>query len=142
MPEVTSISLAGGAMATNNKVVAIAGTYNEKPLFVYTGNPLTAFTLFIFYRWISNAIFGSQLAELTDLQSYDTWSDLPSSKSDCPWLEACHCQSTGLNSSPDLQSQTLPETGSQKEQVLAPALAGLLVAGAAGLFSWRRKTNT
>ncbi|KXT77158.1 hypothetical protein STRDD10_00071 [Streptococcus sp. DD10] len=49
-----------------NKVVAIAGSYKEQPMFVYAGNPTNRLHTIHFYRWISNAIFGSQLASLTD----------------------------------------------------------------------------
>lgn len=49
-----------------NKIVAISGKYNENPLFVYAGNPTNRLHTIHFYRWISNAVFGSQLANLTD----------------------------------------------------------------------------
>lgn len=124
-----------------NKVVAIAGTYNEKPLFVYAGNPTNRLHPVHFYRWISNAIFGSQLAELTDLPSPTT----PDPTYQAPSQTVLDWKPATVN--PPAQtvvltykSQTLPETGSQ-ETSASFALAGLLVAGAAGLFLLKKKED-
>ncbi|WP_270661306.1 LPXTG-anchored zinc carboxypeptidase [Streptococcus anginosus] len=51
-----------------NKIVAISGSYKEQPLFIYAGNPTNRLHTIHFYRWVSNAIFGSQLAQLKDLE--------------------------------------------------------------------------
>ena len=51
-----------------NKIVAISGNYKEQPLFIYAGNPTNRLHTIHFYRWVSNAIFGSQLAQLKDLE--------------------------------------------------------------------------
>lgn len=124
-----------------NKVVAIAGTYNEKPLFVYAGNPTNRLHPVHFYRWISNAIFGSQLAELTDLSSPAT----PDPTYQAPSQTVLDWKPATVN--PPAQtvvltykSQTLPETGNQ-ETSASFALAGLLVAGAAGLFLLKKKED-
>ena len=124
-----------------NKVVAIAGTYNEKPLFVYAGNPTNRLHPVHFYRWISNAIFGSQLAELTDLPSPTT----PDPTYQAPSQTVLDWKPATVN--PPAQTvvltynnQTLPETGSQ-ETSASFALAGLLVAGAAGLFLLKKKED-
>ena len=124
-----------------NKVVAIAGTYNEKPLFVYAGNPANRLHPVHFYRWISNAIFGSQLAELTDLPSPAT----PDPTYQAPSQTVLDWKPATVN--PPAQtvvltykSQTLPQTGSQ-EKPASFALAGLLVAGAAGLFLLKKKED-
>jgi len=50
-----------------NKIVAISGNYKEHPLFVYAGNPTNRLHTIHFYRWVSNAVFGNQLAELKDM---------------------------------------------------------------------------
>ena len=124
-----------------NKVVAIAGTYNEKPLFVYAGNPTNRLHPVHFYRWISNAIFGSQLAELTDLPSPaapDPTYQVPS-QTVLDWKPATvnpPAQTVVLT----YKSQTLPQTGSQ-EKPTSFALAGLLIAGAAGLLLLKKKED-
>lgn len=124
-----------------NKVVAIAGTYKEQPLFVYAGNPTNRLHPVHFYRWISNAIFGSQLAELTDLSSPAT----PDPTYQAPSQTVLDWKPATVN--PPAQtvvltykSQTLPETGNQ-ETSASFALAGLLVAGAAGLFLLKKKED-
>ena len=124
-----------------NKVVAIAGTYKEQPLFVYAGNPTNRLHPVHFYRWISNAIFGSQLAELTDLPSPAT--PVPTyqapSQTVLDWKPATvnpPAQTVVLT----YKSQTLPQTGSQ-EKTASFALAGLLIAGAAGLLLLKKKED-
>ena len=124
-----------------NKVVAIAGTYKEQPLFVYAGNPTNRLHPVHFYRWISNAIFGSQLAELTDLPSPAT----PDPTYQAPSQTVLDWKAATVN--PPAQtvvltykSQTLPQTGSQ-EKTASFALAGLLIAGAAGLLLLKKKED-
>ena len=124
-----------------NKIVAIAGTYNEKPLFVYAGNPTNRLHPVHFYRWISNAIFGSQLAELTDLPSPTTPDPTYQAPSQTvlDWKPATvnpPAQTVALT----YKSQTLPQTGSQ-EKTASFALAGLLIAGAAGLLLLKKKED-
>ena len=51
-----------------NKIVAISGSYKDQPMFIYAGNPTNRLHTIHFYRWVSNAIFGSQLAQLKDLE--------------------------------------------------------------------------
>ena len=124
-----------------NKVVAIAGTYKEQPLFVYAGNPTNRLHPVHFYRWISNAIFGSQLAELTDLPSPAT----PDPTYQAPSQTVLDWKPATVN--PPAQTivltyknQTLPQTGSQ-EKTASFALAGLLIAGAAGLLLLKKKED-
>ena len=124
-----------------NKVVAIAGTYNEKPLFVYAGNPTNRLHPVHFYRWISNAIFGSQLAELTDLPSPTT----PDPTYQAPSQTVLDWKPATVNPPArtvalTYNNQTLPETGSQETRA-SFVLAGLLVAGAAGLFLLKKKED-
>lgn len=124
-----------------NKVVAIAGTYKEQPLFVYAGNPTNRLHPVHFYRWISNAIFGSQLAELTDLPSPAT----PDPTYQAPSQTVLDWKPATVN--PPAQtvvltykSQTLPQTGSQ-EKTASFTLAGILIAGAAGLLLLKKKED-
>ena len=124
-----------------NKVVAIAGTYKEQPLFVYAGNPTNRLHPVHFYRWISNAIFGSQLAKLTDLPSPAA----PAPTYQAPSQTVLDWKPATVN--PPAQtvvltykSQTLPQTGSQ-EKTASFALAGLLIAGAAGLLLLKKKED-
>lgn len=124
-----------------NKVVAIAGTYNEKPLFVYAGNPTNRLHPVHFYRWISNAIFGSQLAELIDLPSPAT----PDPTYQAPSQTVLDWKPATVNPPArtvalTYNNQTLPETGSQETRA-SFVLAGLLVAGAAGLFLLKKKED-
>lgn len=124
-----------------NKVVAIAGTYNEQPLFVYAGNPTNRLHPVHFYRWISNAIFGSQLAELTDLPSPAT----PDPTYQAPSQTVLDWKPATVNPPArtvalTYNNQTLPETGSQETRA-SFVLAGLLVAGAAGLFLLKKKED-
>ncbi|KXT83610.1 hypothetical protein STRDD11_01389 [Streptococcus sp. DD11] len=129
-----------------NKVVAIAGTYQDQPLFVYAGNPTNRLHPIHFYRWISNAVFGSQLAELTDYLPAieDPGSVTPAtyqgpSQTVLDWkptASAAPAQTIQLTYS----SNALPQTGS-KENSSSFALASFLIAGAAGLLLWKKKEN-
>lgn len=49
-----------------NKVMAISGELLGQPLFVYAGNPTNRQHPVHFFRWVTNAIFGSELATLKD----------------------------------------------------------------------------
>ena len=49
-----------------NKVMAISGELLGQPLFVYAGNPSNRQHPVHFFRWVTNAIFGSKLASLMD----------------------------------------------------------------------------
>ena len=49
-----------------NKVMAISGELLGQPLFVYAGNPTNRQHPVYFFRWVTNAIFGSKLASLMD----------------------------------------------------------------------------
>ncbi len=54
-----------------NKIVAIAGNYQDQPVFIYAGNPTNKVHPVHFFRWVSNALFGSQLASLEDLPAVE-----------------------------------------------------------------------
>ena len=49
-----------------NKVMAISGELLGQPLFIYAGNPTNRQHPVHFFRWVTNAIFGSKLASLMD----------------------------------------------------------------------------
>ena len=60
------------------KIVAIDGSYNDQPLFVYAGNPSNRQHTHYFYRWLANAIFRAEPAYLVDIRPSDqSSSDLP-----------------------------------------------------------------
>ena len=52
--------------ALANKFMAISGELLGQPLFVYAGNPTNRQHPVHFFRWVTNAIFGSKLASLMD----------------------------------------------------------------------------
>ena len=116
-----------------NKIVAISGSYKEQPLFIYAGNPTNRLHTIHFYRWVSNAIFGSQLAQLKDLE-----------KEQKPSTEVVEiinqkpqtCQATTLRYTPQPQIMNatrkaqLPQTGSKENQSsLVIASMFILVSG-------------
>lgn len=116
-----------------NKIVAISGSYKEQPLFIYAGNPTNRLHTIHFYRWVSNAIFGSQLAQLKDLE-----------KEQKPSTEVVEIinqkpqagQATTLRYTPQPQIMSatrkaqLPQTGSKENQSsLVIASMFILVSG-------------
>lgn len=122
-----------------NKIVAISGSYKEHPLFVYAGNPTNRLHTIHFYRWISNAVFGSQLAELKDpvqepsVEIVEIVNQKP---------QASQATITTYKPTPQLVSVTqqaqLPETGS-KENTALFAVASVLIATSSGLFLLKKK---
>lgn len=122
-----------------NKIVAISGSYKEHPLFVYAGNPTNRLHTIHFYRWISNAVFGSQLAELKDpvqepsVEIVEIVNQKP---------QAGQATITTYKPTPQLVSVTqqdqLPETGS-KENTALFAVASVLIATSSGLFLLKKK---
>ena len=122
-----------------NKIVAISGSYKEHPLFVYAGNPTNRLHTIHFYRWISNAVFGSQLAELKDpvqepsVEIVEIVNQKP---------QAGQATITTYKPTPQLVSATqqaqLPETGS-KENTALFAVASVLIATSSGLFLLKKK---
>lgn len=51
-----------------NKTIAISGMFNGQPMFIYAGNPVNKTHTINFYRWVSNAIYGTDLANFTTIQ--------------------------------------------------------------------------
>lgn len=122
-----------------NKIVAISGSYKDHPLFVYAGNPTNRLHTIHFYRWVSNAVFGSQLAELKDpvqepsVEIVEIVNQKP---------QAGQATLTTYKPTPQLVSATqqaqLPETGS-KENTALFAVASVLIATSSGLFLLKKK---
>lgn len=142
-----------------NKIVAISGKYNENPLFVYAGNPTNRLHTIHFYRWISNAVFGSQLANLTDYilpsptpnpipqpqpltpPTYQAPSKTYQAPNQTrlefkPATKVDPVQEISLTNSRD----SLPKTGTQ-EMTEGFKLASILIACSAGLFLLKKKED-
>lgn len=142
-----------------NKIVAISGKYNENPLFVYAGNPTNRLHTIHFYRWISNAVFGSQLANLTDYilpspnpipipqpqpltpPTYQAPSKTYQAPNQTrldfkPATKVDPVQELSLTNS----RESLPKTGTQ-EMTEGFKLASILIACSAGLFLLKKKEN-
>ena len=124
-----------------NKVVAISGTYNDNPLFVYAGNPTNRLHTIHFYRWISNAVFGSQLAVLTDLPNPET-SDPTYQAPSQTWLDFNPATNIGPVQKIPLtySSHSLPKTGTQESSPHFQ-LASVLIACSTGLFLLKKKED-
>lgn len=142
-----------------NKIVAISGKYNENPLLVYAGNPTNRLHTIHFYRWISNAVFGSQLANLTDYilpnptpnpipqpqpltpPTYQAPSKTYQAPNQTrldfkPATKVDPVQEISLTNSRD----SLPKTGTQ-EMTEGFKLASILIACSAGLFLLKKKED-
>ncbi|RSJ42972.1 Zinc carboxypeptidase [Streptococcus gordonii] len=142
-----------------NKIVAISGKYNENPLFVYAGNPTNRLHTIHFYRWISNAVFGSQLANLTDyILPSPTPNPIPQPQPLTPPTYQAPSKTyqapnqTRLAFKPATKVEpvqeipltysrdSLPKTGTQ-EMTEIFKLASILIACSAGLFLLKKKEN-
>lgn len=51
------------------KTVAISGEYKGNPMIIIAGNPVNKKHTINFYRWVSNAIFGTKLSQFVDDQA-------------------------------------------------------------------------
>lgn len=142
-----------------NKIVAISGKYNENPLFVYAGNPTNRLHTIHFYRWISNAVFGSQLANLTDyILPSPTPNPIPKPQPLTPPTYQAPSKTyqapnqTRLDFKPATKVEpvqeipltysrdSLPKTGTQ-EMTEGFKLASILIACSAGLFLLKKKED-
>ena len=142
-----------------NKIVAISGKYNENPLFVYAGNPTNRLHTIHFYRWISNAVFGSQLANLTDyILPSPTPNQIPQPQPLTPPTYQAPSKTyqapnqTRLDFKPATKvdpvqeisltnsRDSLPKTGTQ-EMTEGFKLASILIACSAGLFLLKKKED-
>ena len=142
-----------------NKIVAISGKYNENPLFVYAGNPTNRLHTIHFYRWISNAVFGSQLANLTDyILPSPTPNPIPQPQPLTPPTYQAPSKTyqapnqTRLDFKPATKVEpvqeipltysrdSLPKTGTQ-EMTEGFKLASILIAFSAGFFLLKKKED-
>lgn len=142
-----------------NKIVAISGKYNENPLFVYAGNPTNRLHTIHFYRWISNAVFGSQLANLTDyILPSPTPNQIPQPQPLTPPTYQAPSKTyqapnqTRLDFKPATKvdpvqeisltnsRESLPKTGTQ-EMTEGFKLASILIACSAGFFLLKKKED-
>ncbi|MBP2624026.1 M14 family metallopeptidase [Streptococcus oricebi] len=125
-----------------NKTVAIAGSYQGQTMFIYAGNPSNRLHPVHFYRWLSNAIFGSQLATLQDLaqdpgvEQVEVLTARPQARP----LSQTTSQGATYQAQPQVMRAgvQLPQTGS-KEDATAFLLAGLVLATSSGLILLKKK---
>ncbi|MET3557037.1 LPXTG-motif cell wall-anchored protein [Streptococcus rupicaprae] len=47
-----------------DKLLAIDGVYGDQPIFIFAGDPVNKLNSIYFYRWVSNAIFRGEVANL------------------------------------------------------------------------------
>lgn len=115
-----------------NKVVAIAGNHQGYPVFIYAGNPTNKVHPVHFFRWVSNALFGSQLATLEDLPPVEILVPQPIKEENTEESKA-----TLLVKQTGSSQKQLPRTGSQTNYI-AIALGSLLL----GTIIFRKKERS
>lgn len=122
-----------------SKTVAIAGMYQDQPIFIYAGNPTNKVHPVHFFRWVSNALFGSQLATLEDLPpveilvpqpkptSPDQADDAPAHPLPMPvTIRFDKAESKESSSQHENEETSLPKTGSEFNY-FATALGSVLL---------------
>ena len=119
-----------------NKVMAISGEFMGQPLFVYAGNPTNRQHPVHFFRWVTNAIFGSELATLTD---YVPPKD--PDRVEVPIHNQTLVQAANYQASPAVQEQAkaelLPETGESSSAHFV--LSSFLLAVSGGFLLLKKK---
>ncbi|HEM3456831.1 TPA: LPXTG cell wall anchor domain-containing protein [Streptococcus suis] len=118
-----------------NKIVAIAGNYQDQPVFIYAGNPTNKVHPVHFFRWVSNALFGSQLATLEDLPAVEILVPQPEMPKNI--LDEAPKTTTVVHTTKSTDAKQLPQTG-EKTNYIAIALGSLLL----GSISLRRKKRS
>ncbi|WP_105256735.1 M14 family zinc carboxypeptidase [Streptococcus suis] len=118
-----------------NKIVAIAGNYQDQPVFIYAGNPTNKVHPVHFFRWVSNALFGSQLATLEDLPAVEILVPQPEMPKNI--LDEAPKTTTVVHTTKSTDAKQLPQTG-EKTNYIAVALGSLLL----GSISLRRKKRS
>ncbi|WP_394405020.1 LPXTG cell wall anchor domain-containing protein [Streptococcus sp. 20-1249] len=114
------------------KNVAISGSYMDQPIFIFAGNPLNKTHTLNFYRWVSNAIFGTELANFEDLPQA-TPKPITTDK---PAPLAYQPQATR----PTTPAKTLPKTGQASSPILV--IAGAMLAfGSCFLLKDKKEEN-
>lgn len=117
--------------ALEGKVMAIDGTYQDKPLFIYAGNPVNKLHTLYFYRWVSNAILRGELAAF---QAITKDPELPNQQAE-PGAKQ-------MNFVPQKTVQvqvqsTLPATGEESHSALT--VLGIAMAIGTGLFYFKTR---
>ncbi|MBS0797492.1 M14 family zinc carboxypeptidase [Streptococcus suis] len=118
-----------------NKIVAIAGNYQDQPVFIYAGNPTNKVHPVHFFRWVSNALFGSQLASLEDLPAVEILVPQPEMPKNI--LDEAPKTTTVVHTTKSTEAKQLPQTG-EKTNYIAIALGSLLL----GSIALRRKERS
>ncbi|HEM3217829.1 TPA: LPXTG cell wall anchor domain-containing protein [Streptococcus suis 2524] len=118
-----------------NKIVAIAGNYQDQPVFIYAGNPTNKVHPVHFFRWVSNALFGSQLASLEDLPAVEILVPQPEMPKNI--LDEAPKTTTVVHTTKSTDAKQLPQTG-EKTNYIAIALGSLLL----GSIALRRKERS
>ncbi|HEL1610252.1 TPA: LPXTG cell wall anchor domain-containing protein [Streptococcus suis] len=118
-----------------NKIVAIAGNYQDQPVFIYAGNPTNKVHPVHFFRWVSNALFGSQLATLEDLPAVEILVPQPEMPKNT--LDESPKTTTVVHTTKSTEAKQLPQTG-EKTNYIAIALGSLLL----GSIALRRKERS
>ncbi|HEM4551604.1 TPA: LPXTG cell wall anchor domain-containing protein [Streptococcus suis] len=118
-----------------NKIVAIAGNYQDQPVFIYAGNPTNKVHPVHFFRWVSNALFGSQLATLEDLPAVEILVPQPEIPKNI--LDEAPKTTTVVHNTKSTKAKQLPQTG-EKTNYIAIALGRLLL----GSIALRRKERS
>ncbi|HEM4403292.1 TPA: LPXTG cell wall anchor domain-containing protein [Streptococcus suis] len=118
-----------------NKIVAIAGNYQDQPVFIYAGNPTNKVHPVHFFRWVSNALFGSQLASLEDLPAVEILVPQPEMPKNI--LDEAPKTTTVVHNTKSTDAKQLPQTG-EKTNYIAIALGSLLL----GSIVLRRKERS
>ncbi|HEM3601469.1 TPA: LPXTG cell wall anchor domain-containing protein [Streptococcus suis] len=118
-----------------NKIVAIAGNYQDQPVFIYAGNPTNKVHPVHFFRWVSNALFGSQLATLEDLPAVEILVPQPEMPKNI--LDEAPKTTTVVHTTKSTGAKQLPQTG-EKTNYIAIALGSLLL----GSIALRRKERS
>ncbi|HEM4282810.1 TPA: LPXTG cell wall anchor domain-containing protein [Streptococcus suis] len=118
-----------------NKIVAIAGNYQDQPVFIYAGNPTNKVHPVHFFRWVSNALFGSQLATLEDLPAVEILVPQPEMPKNI--LDEAPKNTTVVHTTKSTDEKQLPQTG-EKTNYIAIALGSLLL----GSIALRRKERS
>lgn len=117
-----------------DKVVAVTGEFKNQPLFIYAGNPTNRLHSVHFYRWVSNAVFGVQLATLNDLPSSE-----PEVPNPTPQTSSAVTLSVNYHTKA-FKQKTLPHTGTN-EQVTPMVVGTLLLLAGGVLLKLKRKEN-
>ncbi|KHD45943.1 zinc carboxypeptidase [Streptococcus hongkongensis] len=126
-----------------NKTVAISGMFQGQPMFIFAGNPTNKTHTINFYRWVSNAIFGTNLTEFVEGDCHITVPDNNKVITINHNGQTIYVYQQG-STNPVATTEELPKLADSKSKSVSNSfvVTGLLVASA-GLFASvkRRKEN-